>query len=337
MKKKLIVTMCAGACMLSLGACGNVQEESVAKVENVEEVSQVVTIENFNHSVEIEEKPENVVLLTLNSAEMLAALGEAESIVGISRNNNTVDDVLPEYYDMLKDKAFPDEINAGIPTLEGMLSLQPDLVVSNSYYFNVPVFGTYEDYQTNEIDFYVTEGSYEANCTIENTYHDIQNLGAIFGKEEDAQQMIENMQKRINAVVEKTEGLEAKRVMSFDSVNEDKIYVAGGVGLANNLIELAGGENVFADLESQFSPVTMEEIISRNPEVIVIHEYTNQVENDAQTKIDFFKNTEELSEIEAVKNDCFVVVPLFAINPSLQNPDVVEQLAQKMYPEVFGN
>ena len=152
----------------------SVQSDTPAQPSGDEYVT--VSIDNFDRTVEFTEKPERIVALTLNSAEMIAALGEANTLIGIARNANLVDDVLPEYLDALKDCSFPDEINNGVPTLEGLLSLEPDLVICNSYYFNAPqIFGTMEDYQSNGVEFYITEGSYVPNCTIENTYNDIRN------------------------------------------------------------------------------------------------------------------------------------------------------------------
>lgn len=302
----------------------------------MEDRYEAVTIENFDRTVEFTEKPQRIVVLTLNSAEIVAALGEADNIVAISRNNNTVDDVLPEYYDNLKDCDFPDEINSGVPTLEGLLSLEPDLVVCNSYYFNVPqIFGTMEDYQANGVEFYITEGSYVSNCTVENTYNDIRNLGAIFGKQDEAEALIADMRARLDAVAALVEDREPVKVMSLDTIDEDLFSVAGGVGLAQNLIELSGGTNVFADTDSQFLSANIEEIISRSPEVIVIHAYTREGEQEAQEKLDYLLSAEELSEVPAVKNNNIIVVPLFQINPSLQNVNYVETLAAAMYPELF--
>lgn len=296
-----------------------------------------VTIDNYNRTVEFKEKPGKIVVLTLNSAEIIAALGEADTIIGIARNANVVDDILPEYYDSLKDRAFPDEINNGLPTLEGLLRLEPELVICNSYYFNAPqIFGTLEDYQANGVEFYITEGSYVADCTIENTYNDIRNIGAIFGKQEKAEALISSMKQRLDEVASKVENQEPLKVMSFDSLNEEMFIVSGGVGLAQNLIELAGGKNVFADTEKQFLAVSTEEIISRNPDVIVIHAYTYMGDEDAQGKIDYLMNTPELAEVSAIKNNNIIVVPLFQVNPSIQNVNYVESLAAAMYPELFN-
>lgn len=362
MKKSISLLLCMAVICCSAAGCGtqesnsqsSVTESSTTSAATTESATEVtddtpadaipetdvsaeyspVTIENFDSVTEYTEKPSSVVTLTLNSAEIIAALGESEAIVGIARNNNVVDDVLPEYFDSLSKCAFPDEINTGIPTLEGMLGLSPDMIVLNSYYFNVPTFGTVEDYTGNNAKIYVPEGTYVQNGTIENTYNDIRNLGKVFNKEEKAEELISDMKTRILAVTDKVSGKESVRVMAFDSTNEDMLTVAGGTGLEQSLIEMAGSENIFNDVEKQFGAVSYEEIISRDPEVIIIHEYT-AYEGDAQAKIDLLKNSPDLANVSAVKNDRIVVIPLFSINPGLQNVDFVETLAKELHGEAF--
>lgn len=335
MKKTISLLLLAAMLLTVLAGCGNnTQGENKTDDSAVNTAYEPVSVDNFNQVTEYAEKPERVVALTLNSAEILAALGEADRLVGIAVNNNTVEDVLPEYAEAIKAVATPEEINTGIPSLEGLLSLSPDLIVANSYYFRVPTFGTMEDYAGNGIHFYVPEGSYVEKATVENTYHDIRNLGKIFGKTEEAEKLVQNIEERISAVQKTVEGQEAVRVMMFDSLNEDLLCVAGGSGLAQNLVELAGGRNIFSGLDGQFPTISMEDIIKEDPEVIVIHNYTIDPA-DAQSKIDYLKSAEELAGVSAVKNNRIVVIPLFAINPSLQNADAVETIAAALYPELF--
>lgn len=360
MKKKLIALGCAAMFgVTSLAGCetsaeteststeSTVTESTAIETESVSVVPeskepetteyQPVTIENYNREVTFEEKPEKIVALTLNSAEIIAALGEADSIVAIQAGSNTVDDILPEYQETLAKCDFPESINSGIPTLEGMLSIAPDLVVCNCYYFYAEqIFGSMDDYSDNGVQFYITEGSYVENCSIENTYNDIRNIGAILNESEKADELVEDMKARLSAVEEKVQNIEKKKVMVYDSVSEDSYFVAGGSGLLNELIEKAGAENVFNDIDDDYPSVNLEEIIARNPDCIVILSYTSEDPNEGQNKADALLNMEELSEVPAIKNNNIIVVPWFQGSPSLQNVDFVENLAATLYPEAFN-
>ncbi|MGN0350928.1 MAG: ABC transporter substrate-binding protein [Roseburia sp.] len=313
-----------------------VEKADVAKVEATgEKEYEAVTIENYNMETTYEEKPQNVVTLSLNSAEIIAALGEADSICAVQTNNNVLTDLLPEYYEELKDVTIPEDLNTGMPpTFEAMLNQQPDFVSMNSYYFYVPTFGTVDDYLTNGVNLYVTEGSYVENCTIENTYNDIRNLGQIFGQSQKAEEIIADMEERISAVESKVSSEEKVKVMAFDSMSENLYTIAGGNGLEEQLLEMAGAENVFADVEASFSTVSIEEIIDRNPDYIIIHNYTAE-ENDAQSKIDYLMNQKELSTVTAIQDENFIIVNLFQVNPGIQNVDFIEAVAQEIHADMF--
>ncbi len=297
---------------------------------------EAVTIDNYNLTTEYDKKPEKVVCLSLNSAEIIAALGEADSIVAVQTGNNNIDDVIPDLYADLKDVDIPDTINTGMPpTLEAMLDLKPDFVAMNGYYFFVPFFGTVEDYQQNDVKLYVTEGSYVDNCTIDNTYDDIRNIGSIFGENEKAEELISGMKDRFVGVEEKIQSAEKISVMAFDSISEDGLYtIAGGNGLEQQLLDMAGANNIFSDIESDFSTVSIEEIVARNPEYIVIHAYTCN-ENDAQSKIDALKAQKELEDVDAIKNDKFIIVNMVQVTPGLQNADFVEEVAKAIHADLF--
>ncbi|MCR5321515.1 MAG: ABC transporter substrate-binding protein [Lachnospiraceae bacterium] len=335
MKKRILASVLSLAMAVTVVGCGKTVPTGGAGSSDAEGF-ETVTIENYNQTTEYEKKPEQVVCLSLNSAEIIAALGEANSIIAVQTGNNTLEDVLPDVHDALKDVEVPDTINTGMPpTLEAMLDLKPDFVAMNGYYFFVPFFGTVEDYQQNDVKLYVTEGSYVDSCTIENTYHDIQNLGLIFGKTEKAEKMIQNMKDRFDSVQKVVKDAEKVSVMAFDSINEDGLYtVAGGNGLEQQLLDMAGANNVFSDVESDFSTVSVEEILARNPEYIVIHAYTCN-ENDAQSKIDALKAEKELAEVEAIKNDHFIIVNMVQVTPGLQNVDFTETIAKSVHPDLF--
>ncbi len=356
--KKRIVTLVLGMSMV-MGAigCGNadasgnetasgnaestsasIEEEEFPETADVPEEKgyEAVTIDNYDLTTEYDKKPENVVCLSLNSAEIIAALGEADSIVAIQTGNNNIEDVLPELYEELKDVEIPDTINTGMPpTLEAMLDIKPDFVAMNGYYFFVPFFGTVEDYQNNDVKLYVTEGSYVDNCTIENTYNDIKNLGSIFGQSEKAEELISDMKDRFASVEETVKDAEKVSVMAFDSISEDGLYtVAGGSGLEQQLFDMAGADNIFSDVESDFSTVSIEEIVARNPEYIIIHAYTCN-EDDAQLKIEALKAQAELADVDAIKNDNFIIVNMVQVTPGLQNVDFVETVAKAIHKDLY--
>ena len=358
MEKKNLFTV-LGMCMVfatGLTGCGESQTDNIkqnvseatndtlegtetsdtTEVETGEDqtASYPLSVENFNQTTTYDKAPEKVIALSYSSAELLTALGLEESVIAIYQSSNTVDEVSPEYQEAVKKIPVPESINSGgVPTLENMLALKGDMIISQSYFYNVAAFGTMEDYAANGVNIYVPEGTYVLGADMENVYTDIRNFGNIFGVQERAEELIADMQEQIAEVTTAIEGQASVKVMVFDSEMNGAIYTSGGGSLENSLIELAGGENVFADLEEQFTSIAVEEIISRNPEVIVINDYGALT---AEEKIDYLKSLEELSEVDAIKNERFVSIPFFSVMPGVQNTDVVKVIASELYPELFN-
>jgi len=297
--------------------------------------SSLVKIENFNHTTEYSKVPERIISLSAGEAEMLAALGLEDKIIAVGLGHNTINDIMPEYRDKIKNKPMLKEVS-----LEYLLSLAPDFIVTTSYPFNLPAMGNYEDYVNNNVKLYVTEGTYVKNCTLQNTYNDIMNIGKIFKIEKRASALIEKMKQREKAVTEKLKNVKPVRCFVFDSNANDKYFSAGGTGLYNSLLKLAGGKNIFDDLDKQWGSVVIEEIIARNPDVILIDAYEisesgTHTKDDGQVKMDFLKSKKELSGISAIKNNKFIIVPLIQLFPGLQNLNALETIAKGLHPELF--
>ena len=162
MKKKKVFAV-LGMCMvftMGLIGCGGSQEDNIG--QNVSEVandtserieatdkteeenqtaSYPLSVENFNQTTVYEKAPEKVIALSYSSAELLTALGLEESVIAIYQSSNTVDEVLPEYQEAVKTIPVPESINSGgVPTLENMLALEGDMIVSQSYFYNIAAF-----------------------------------------------------------------------------------------------------------------------------------------------------------------------------------------------------
>ena len=120
------------------------------------------------------------------------------------------------------------------------------------------------------------------------------------------------------------------RVFVFD-FGGDSAFTACQ-SLQTNLIELAGGKNIFDDIPKTWAKVSWEEVVERDPEVIVINEYG---EIPTEDKLHELKTSPALSEVAAIKNNRFCIIKLPAVFPGIRNADTVEKFAQSFHPEQF--
>jgi iron complex transport system substrate-binding protein len=93
-----------------------------------------------------------------------------------------------------------------------------------------------------------------------------------------------------------------KRVFVYDCC--DPPFTAGGKTVLSDLIERAGGRNVFADLDADWTNVSWEQVLARRPELIVIHAYRYDGQGDVSEK------RKALAAIPGLAEVPVVVVPL---------------------------
>jgi cobalamin transport system substrate-binding protein len=107
---------------------------------------------------------------------------------------------------------------------------------------------------------------------LEGVYQNVLSLGTLLDREEAAQRVVEGMRARIETVAEKAKGAATRpRVLhEVDSTNASQIFVAGPHNFIDSMITTAGGVNVAAGAPTKWPKLSPEEIVARDPEIIVL-------------------------------------------------------------------
>ncbi|MCS6880252.1 MAG: ABC transporter substrate-binding protein [Oscillochloridaceae bacterium] len=286
-----------------------------------------LTIENCGLTQTYAAPPQRAVTMNQHVTEVMLALGLQDRMVGTAYLD---DAILPEFQAAYA--AIP-VLSDQYPSLETLLAAQPDFVYGGfRSAFSEESGRTRERLAASGANsFLSTEYCTDSPVTMETVYDDIRKIGAIFGVPERAEEQIRKMQAQIDAVKAKIPAGPAPRVFVYDS-GEDKPFTSGGNGIANNIITLAGGENIFADLPDTFGDVSWEEVVARNPEVILIFDYGDTT---AEQKRAFLLANPALANVSAIKNQRFAVLPLSSVVAGVRNPAAVEQVARALFPEAF--
>jgi len=140
---------------------------------------------------------------------------------------------------------------------------------------------------------------------------------------------VEHSKRVADTVAELTPLSTPPRVFVCDS-GEDAVFTAGRYAMPTAMIEAAGGVNIMDDLEKSWAEIGWEQVIERNPEVIIIVNYGDVT---AEQKIAFMKGNPAFADIDAVKNDCFVVLQYVEATPGPRNIAAVRTLAQAFRAE----
>ncbi len=321
MIKKISLFMLSACISVALFGCSG---KDKAK-NNSETASKQVVIENFGVKTEYDKAPEKVVPLSYDAAQTLVALGLEDKIVGVATAEGSYKDCLPEYQDKLSKLKV---IVEGTPNFETLLSKSPDFVYATVYTFGKHGVAPVEDFQKENIKFYCINGTFSKKPAIKDIYKDIEDLGKIFRKESQAEKLIDSLKQREKALKDKTKATPIK-VMAYDG--GEKMAMTSGQGIENEIISLAGGNNIFSDLKNSFEEVSWEDVAKRNPDIILVHSYDQgDTSGTVEEKINSLKKNPALKNVTAIKNNNFVVVKLVEVFPGLQVFDAADRLNEKI-------
>ncbi len=302
---------------------GNDAQEPEENTDEEDSAFSVVTFED--KEVTYDHVPERAVSFNLHTTENMLALGLEDKMVGTAFGNA---EILPEYKDAYEKI---EKLSDKYPSFEVLLAADPDFVYGRSSAFGEKGVGSVQTFLDNDIMPYVSKATYTAGATMEDTFADFETLGKIFGVEDRAKEIIDDMKATIKNVEDKLEGQDEKvKVFVYDAGTDDAF--TAGQSLESDIIAKAGGYNVFSNIEKTWVSVSWEEVVENNPDVIVINDYGS---TSADDKIKMLKENPALSEIKAIKEDRFVVLPLPSVFTGIRNGAAIEYLAKEFYPELF--
>lgn len=294
-----------------------------------------VTVKSCNREVSFDTAPQRAVSNDVNLTEMMLALKLQDRMVGYTGVSGwkTLDERLREGV-----KELP-ELAEKYPTKEVLLNADADFYFAGwNYGMKIGGEVTPETLTPFGIKVYeLTESCIhimaKGKPTMEDMFVDLLNLGRIFGVEERAEALVAGYRNELAEITARIKGAERRpaRVFVYDS-GEEKPFTSGRYGIPTAMIEAAGGVNIMDDVEKSWTEISWEPVIDRNPEVVVI---VNYGEVTAEQKIAFMKNNPAFRNVEAVKNDRFVVLEYVEATPGPRNIDAIRRLAKSFHAEAM--
>jgi iron complex transport system substrate-binding protein len=329
--KNLHRNLIIGMLLLLMAACGN--SEGVTATEEKDETDSVETlqheeaykeveIENIENVLVFSEVPKRAVSLNQHVTEVMLALGLEESIVGTAYLD---DEILPVYKEAYEKIAV---LSDQYPSQEVLLAQEPDFVYAGwESAFREDNIGTIEQLSQFGINAYLHESSKIVGPSIEHIYQDIRNISKIFNVNDKGEELINEMQKELTTIqtrIPKNE--EPLRVFVYD--NGEAAPFTVGQNFLNEIVTMAGAENIFNDIDSNWGEVSWEAVVDRDPEVIVIIDYG---QTTAEEKKNLLLNHPGLTDVTAIKDEHFIVMPLSAAAEGIRVPHALEILVEGLY------
>lgn len=287
-----------------------------------------VAVDNCGTRTTYDRPPHRVITIHQHPAELMLALGLKDRMVGTAFPDSAV---LPE---LKKDYEAVPELAKKEPSFEAVLEKEPDFVYGGyASAFAENDGRSRKAFADAGIDTYLNrEYCGKKQVSMKDTYEEIRTIGTIFGVRERADKLVADLQGRIGSTTKAVQGARPVPVFVYDS-GDKSAFTAGGKSLGTEIVKLAGGRNVFADLDKVFGDVSWEQVIARRPEVIAIYSYAGA--GSVEQKKEFLLSQPALADVPAVKNKRFVVLPLTATLVGVRPPHAVEDLARSLHPERF--
>jgi iron complex transport system substrate-binding protein len=315
---------------------GKIDENDIAQIRQIiNGTEKEITILDWaNRAVTTKEPVNSIVVCGSDPAVALRILGVMDRVIGVSefsQSTKTFSHVfLPEFKDL------PTVANGEVD-YEAVLSLKPDVFISDVYVIPEGDEKKLSGIPVLKFDLYRAR-------TI---FNQMKTLGYVLGAEERAQEYIDFVEPILKEIREKTESLPSdKKTRVYLEAQRDYITHTK-MGAAGYQIELAGGQNIAADMiggATGWLEVDPEWILTENPDIIVKMAGWNRdnttagYETDDFTSMkalrDYILNRPELAKVKAIE-DGNVEILSYDITYTPDYVISVAYLAKLFYPELF--
>ncbi|MGA2111780.1 MAG: cobalamin-binding protein [Anaerolineales bacterium] len=256
-----------------------------------------------------------IVSLTPSTTEILFAVGAGSQVVGRDQFSDYPSQV----------KSLPSiSTSMGQLNTEEVVALKPDLVVS------APLFAP-EQIQTLR-NLGLTVFVVPNPTDFEGLYQDIENVGALTGRSSEAQALVNTSQGRVAAVeqVISKATTHPKVFYELDGSDPAKPYTAGPGSFIDLVIRMAGGQNAAAGLKVDYAQISLEELVSQNPDEIVLGDAAYGI------TVASVKARPGWGVMNAVKNNAvFPFDDNLVSRPGPRLVDGLEAMARLIHPELF--
>lgn len=214
--------------------------------------------------------------------------------------------------------------------LEGILKLNPDMIISEESWFTKGKLQSTEFWNNKGIYTMVTLSTTAPRKvnkpeTLENEMKYILDLGKIYHKEAQAQKIVTETMKRFQEIHEKAQTLPKQKVMILDLMSVTTSY--GRNKIAGNMAYHLG-----ADISETTAVVNDEFIMLENPDVVFVITY-----GDYKTRLPLVRDKPAFQNLKFIKNNRLYPIPLkYAYGPMTRSIDAAGYMAERIWLGEFS-
>ena len=270
--------------------------------------------DDAGNPVSINGTPTRIVSLAPSNTEIVAALGLTDRLVGVT----DVCDYPREVTSIRKIGGYSSI------SIEKVAAAQPDLILAS----DITPQATVDRLRSLGLTVCVVSPR-----NIDHMVRDIRMVGTLTGTRARADELAGSLSGRLTALAPCTQSSERPTVAHV--VWHDPLYVSGNDTLQNDVIEHAGGVNVFAE-KSGWYTVSLEELLMKNPDVIIVNGGEGMDSSENDIILTAFMNNPQYSSLSAVKNHRIYAVDANIISrPAPRIVNATEEVVHLLHPGCF--
>ncbi|NHZ84390.1 MAG: ABC transporter substrate-binding protein [Planctomycetia bacterium] len=282
---------------------------------------------------------QRIISLSPSHTEVLYALGLQEQIVGWTKYCNYPPEIqetggwLP--YDEYEFKSIQDELyNKDVAVVSAFTTVNYELIDSLKPTLILAV---------HKMQFTIAQKLREKGYnvlyfnpeTLEDVFELIQQVGDATGKTRRAKKLITGYKSEINVIKSITTNL--PKVKVYFEINHKGPWALGSGSPMDQILDIAGGENIFHDIRSEAFKAELNDIVERNPDVIFTPLWPHAGRNEVTT-VKEIVNRPGFDKINAVMNDrVYHYDSSLLKKPGPRQVTAIKKIAHLLHPYYFDN
>ncbi len=271
--------------------------------------------DGLDRSVTLAGPAQRIVSLAPSATEILFAIGAGDQVIGRDSFSNYPESVvnLPDVGGSMGDYSF-----------ETIASLNPDLVIVTE--INTP------EQVKSLADLGITVFYLKNPVDIDGLYPMLETVGTLTGHSKEAVKLADSLKERVDKVIKDVSKAKTNPLVFYelDGFDPAKPWTPGPGTYFDQLILMAGGQNVGAVLTDAWAQISLEELLVQNPDIILLGDAAYGMTSDQVVA------REGWQTIKAVQdNQVFAFDDNIVSRPGPRLVDGLEELAKLIHPELY--
>jgi iron complex transport system substrate-binding protein len=288
---------------------------SLSEEADDDDVGDIIILDHRGENVTFTTVPDRIISLGSSFTEVIYLIGAEDQLVGVDK-----------YSDYPADALNKTNVGSGYTiNQEAVLALDPDCILAWDYIPYSEAFTTaIENFEALGIPVILFYPG-----TVDEIMTTIMDIGKVCGMDDEAEDIVDDMQDRIDDIEDAVADIDEEDRVKVYYENRKQQSTSAGT-LTNDLITMAGGDNIaLVNTTTKYPQLSWEYIIDENPAVIVI-------EDESEITNEQLMDREGWSSITAVQNEDVYRLSGDWTSVTPRVVDALEQFAAWFYPELFA-